>query len=379
MKETAYQMLYLASCALHGQVPDKDKIAQIDLTKLYQMCQFHSLTSMVCMALESAGVSESMWKEAKSKAIRKNIMLDVEREKICDFLEENGIWHIPLKGVILKEMYPQIGMRQMADNDILYDKAYQNEVLGFMLQNGYKAESVGKMHHDTYMKPPVLNFEMHTALYSEISDKRIFAYYTDVKNRLVKDENKEYSCHFTDEDFYIFMTFHEYKHYSESGTGLRSLLDTYVYIHQKNDVLDWDYISGELEKLGIGDFERKSRQLSMKVFSSAELPELSEDERKMLEFYLFSGTYGTMEQYVQRKIEKFQKQTRSTSRLKYIWHRIFPPMYVYEAFFPFFYRYKILLPVGWAYRLIRGVTARRKKVKSELLCLYRYDHNKMKR
>ncbi len=55
------------------------------------------------------------------------------------------------------------------------------------------------------------------------------------------------------------------------------------------------------------------------------------------------------------------------------------PMEIYEAFFPFFYRHKILLPVGWAYRLIRGVTARRKKVKSELLCLYRYDNNKMKR
>lgn len=373
MKETAYQMLYLTSCALHGQVPDKDKIAQIDLTKLYQMCQFHSLTSMVCMALESAGVSEPEWQEAKSKAIRKNIMLDVEREKICNFLEENGIWHMPLKGVILKEMYPQIGMRQMADNDILYDKAYQDEVLDFMLKNGYTAEGVGKTYHDTYTKPPVLNFEMHTALYSKSSYKRIYVYYTNVKNRLVKDENKKYSYHFTDEDFYIFMTVHEYKHYNNRGTGLRSLLDTYVYINQKNDVLDWNYISGELEKLGIEDFERKSRQLSMKVFSSAEFPELSEDERKMLDLYLFSGTYGTMEQFVQRKMDKFQMQTGKTSKLGYIWYRIFPPMEIYEAFFPFFYRHKILLPVGWAYRLIRGVTARRKKVQSEIKYLYHSD------
>lgn len=376
MKETAYHMLYLTSCALHGQVPDKDKIAQMDLTKLYKMCRFHSLTSMVSMALESAGVSDSRWKESMSKAIRKNIMLDVEREKICSFMEENGIWHIPLKGVILKEMYPKIGMRQMADNDILYDKAYQKEVLDFMLKNGYEAESVGKSHHDTYMKPPVLNFEMHTSLYNKLYDKTIYAYYSDVKNRLVRDENKKYSYHFTDEDFYIFMTVHEYKHYSNSGTGLRSLLDTYVYIHQKNDSLDWDYIYSELEKLGIGDFERKSRQLSIKVFSSPELPVLSDDERKMLEYYLFSGTYGTMEQFAQRKVEKFRKQTGSTSKLKYIWSRIFPPMEIYEMHFPFFYRHKILLPVGWAYRLIRGVTSRRKNAKNELKCLYNTDNKK---
>lgn len=34
---------------------------------------------------------------------------------------------MPLKGILLKEMYPKIGMLQMADNDILYDKQYRKE------------------------------------------------------------------------------------------------------------------------------------------------------------------------------------------------------------------------------------------------------------
>lgn len=141
--------------------------------------------------------------------------------------------------------------------------------------------------------------------------------------------------------------------------------------------MDWAYISDECEKLGISDFEHQSRNLSQRVFreSSAELSdaELSDEDKLMLEHYLKSGTYGTLEQYTQQKIEKFQKQTGSTSRRKYIWQRIFPPMEIYEALFPFFYRHKILLPVGWAYRLIRGVTARRKYVKNELKYLYRSD------
>ena len=379
MKETAYQMLYLTACALHGQVPEKEKTLQMDLTKLYQMCQFHSLTSMVYMALESAGISEPKWKEAMSKAVRKNILLDMEREKICSFLENNGIWHMPLKGAILKDMYPKIGMRQMADNDILYDKAYQKKLRKFMLDSGYQTDSIGKEYHDTYMKPPVFNFEMHTILYGRKADRSIYDYYSDVKKRLVRDEGSIYRYHFTDEDFYIFMTVHEYKHFISAGTGLRSLLDTYVFLSQKNDSLDWNYICSELDRLEIRGFEESMRSLAMKIFASPVLPELTEDEKESLEYYFLSGTYGTMEQFSQRKIDAVHKQTGANSRASYIWHRIFPPMEIYEMYFPFFYRHKILLPIGWAYRIIRGVTARRKKLKSEVKYLHNYDDNKMKK
>lgn len=367
MKKTYYEMFYLINCVLHNETPDKEKVSRINFDELYRVCKFHSLTAIVSVALESTGLSEDNWKQDLSKSIRKTIMLDVERKKICDFLEENGIWHMPLKGVVLKEMYPQIGMREMADNDILYDSTYQDKLFQFMSENGYYAENVGKFHHDTYLKPPVLNFEMHTSLYNEIYDKRIAEYYSCIKDRLIKDSGKEFSYHFSDEDFYIYMIVHEYKHYKSGGTGLRSLLDTYIYLHEKSDSLNRKYISEELKKLGIEDFETKSRQLSMKLFSSSPIDkELSNNEKKLLECYINSGTYGTMGQYVQNAFDDFCENSGSKSKLKYIWHRIFPPMTIYKVCFPFFYKHKILLPVGWVYRLIRGIFKKRNKVKCEL-------------
>ena len=50
-------MLYLSVCALQGAIPDQERIAAIDIAALYKMCRFHSLTAIVCMTLESAGVS----------------------------------------------------------------------------------------------------------------------------------------------------------------------------------------------------------------------------------------------------------------------------------------------------------------------------------
>lgn len=93
MKETAYDMLYLSACAVNGIVPDTGRIAHMNLEKLFQICQFHSFTAIVCMSLESVGIANKKFIEAKSKAIRKNILLDTEREKIFEFLEQNKIWY----------------------------------------------------------------------------------------------------------------------------------------------------------------------------------------------------------------------------------------------------------------------------------------------
>ncbi len=120
--KSAYDMLYLTSCALNNVIPDKNKIESMNLENLFEMCQFHSLTYIVCMALESVGMElPEYWTQAKAKAIRKVLLLDAERRKIFDFIDKNGIWYMPLKGVILKEYYPSIGMRQISDNDILCD------------------------------------------------------------------------------------------------------------------------------------------------------------------------------------------------------------------------------------------------------------------
>lgn len=90
--------------------------------------------------------------EAKSKAIRKNILLDTEREKIFEFLEQNKIWYMPLKGVILKELYPKIGMRQMSDNDILFDETYRKDIVRFMKNKGYHLKSGINAHCDEWVK-----------------------------------------------------------------------------------------------------------------------------------------------------------------------------------------------------------------------------------
>lgn len=274
-------------------------------------------------------------------------------------MEQKGIWHLPLKGVILKDYYPAVGMRQMSDNDILFDYSFCDEVREYMESQGYEAVSVGVSNHDVYKKEPVYNFELHSALYSELHQDGWAEYYENVKDRLVLNSGTSYGYHFTDEDFYVYITSHAYKHYVGSGTGLRTLLDFYVYLMAKPE-LDFAYIEKECEVLGIAEFEQRNRSLCRKVFDTDSykgmetfMQQLSVEEKDMLLYYFSSGVYGTVERGVENRVKKFQKKSGSKSKLRYLWSRLIPDMEIMERHYPFFYKYKILLPVGWLYRVLK--------------------------
>ena len=112
------------------------------------------------------------------------------------------------------------------DNDILYDGRYRERVRDILLERGFICDHFGKGPDDAYLKEPVYNFEMHHHLFLEANAGGFHSYYENVKDRLLKDEENAFGYHFRPEDFYLFMIAHEYKHFANGWTGVRSLADT---------------------------------------------------------------------------------------------------------------------------------------------------------
>ena len=352
---------YLAACAVNDTVPDAARVGTMDLENLYKAADRHLLIGITAMALESAGIKRDAFTQAKGKAIRKVTVFDVERVTILEKLEDAGIWYMPLKGSVLKSLYPKTGMRQMADNDILCDASRMSDVRIIMKNLGFSADSAfGRSIHDHYFKPPVCNFEMHRALFGSGHDQRMIEYYQEVKSRLILNEGSRYGYHFREDDFYIYLLAHEYKHYSNSGTGLRSVLDTYVYLKKKGDTLDWTYLSEEVDKLGIADFEAQNRSLALHLFGGEEL---TVQDQEMLEYLLSSGTYGTVQNRVKNRIRKYGNGPFRKQR--YVMSRLFLPMNTVRAAFPLFIKSPILLPFLPVYRVARGMRLRKDRLRAE--------------
>ena len=336
------QLIYLAKCAVNGIVPE---IQNIDYDLLYNDAAMHQLVSLIDCALESAGIQNSAFSKGKAEATMRMLLMEVERKSVFRELEKAQIWYMPLKGIILKHYYPKAEMREMSDNDILFDSNRAEDVRTIMEKLGYTAVQYGKGHaDDDYHKPPSNNFEMHRALFLDPDYtylNQITDYYMDVKNRLICVQGYEYR--FTLEDFYIYMTAHTYKHYCGGGTGIKSLLDTYVFLKKEKDQLDWAYIQNELRKINLLDFEAEHRALAYSLFNEGQL---SPDQVERLNYMYESGVYGIREHVIQHRIQKLGKK----QYLHYSLHRLILPMKTVEKKYPTFYRHKILLPFLPFYR-----------------------------
>lgn len=198
------EVIYMCTCAVNGEVPDKEHTASINLENLYKAADKHNLCAIVGYALESAGVFDHAFIQAKAKSIRKVTVMEIDKELLFERFEQEGIWYLPLKGTVLKDLYPSIGMRQMADFDILFDSSYQEKVREIFLELGFTCEHYGKGDHDVYFKKPVSNFEMHTALFGPTHEIALYEYYRDIKRIMRKDDNNKYGYHLSTNDFYIY-------------------------------------------------------------------------------------------------------------------------------------------------------------------------------
>lgn len=342
---TEEAFIYLSACIVNHATVDT-AVLPIDFELVYDIASNNQMTALIASALEWTGITEPHFKQGRAKAVRKAIIFDAERTRILAELEAAHIWYMPLKGVILKDYYPQVGMRQMSDNDILFDAARADDVKTIMENLGFSTVHFGIGHQDDYQKPPVSHFEMHRMLFAPTSDEKLYKYYRDVKKRLLKDKGNDYGYHFTNEDFYIYMIAHEYKHYSWGGTGIRSLLDTYVFLRKLQNSLDWNYVNLECSRLEIGEFEKENRDLALAVFSKGSMEGLTPEQKEMLDYYFHSGAYGTKEHVIENNVKK-------SGKLKYIWNRMFPPMKVIKEHYPSFYKNKLLIPVLPVYRIVK--------------------------
>lgn len=371
-------------------VANEENSQKIYIGRIYYIAKKHNLVSIMAQAMEKLGFESDSdiwkrWLKEKNQLIYKSVLMDVEREAIQDFFEKKNIWYMLLKGMVIRKYYPAPELREMADNDILFDNKYSKEVYEFMTARGYKSDDYNKGYDDEYLKPPAYNFEMHRQLVSSKERPKWYEYYKDVKSILIKDtnENRETAAnnesnntsnqfYFSDNDFYVYFIVHTYKHFLNSGMGLRTVLDVYLYVSNLQEKLDFDYIEEQLKKLDAYDFEQTFRSIAFKMFDENledrkwwDLFDVKEQE--MLSYVLDAGTYGNLENSVAHKMGYTKGEKKKASdKVKYIFRRLFPSMDTIEEFFPFFYKHKWAIPFLYIYRIGKMPFTRRKKVAGEL-------------
>lgn len=341
------------------------------------------------------------WGAAADLTLLRQLQFDVERERITARMEAGGLSWLPLKGVLIAGYYPQPGLRSMSDNDILYGfvepepdgRGFRIEgdteeertravargteaIVGIMEGLGYRGEHVGASKDDCFYKDPMFNFEMHRGLMDDLDEDipELCAYYKNPWLRARRDPADPLRFTFSPADEYLYFLAHAYKHFSRAGCGVRFIADEWVLLGHYGDELSGSYLEGELEKLGLAEFDRLVRDMAEAVFGGeGEVPKLTDDQQRLWLYLLGCGTYGTLENRVASRLEELAKEGKSAgaARAEYLGSRFIPSYEWCCCYHPVLRGRKWLYPGFLVFRALRGIAVHPGRLLGELRVILR--------
>ena len=345
-------LVYLISTVLNNTVPCTPAF-DCDWNKLYIIARQHNASNIAYYAIKQIVGEVDLPPDAFSKfeydyksGIAKEATQHIEAENILKIFEERGIECIPLKGYVLKHLYPKPDMRLMTDIDMLVKQTQMINAKSIMLELGYSLKSKGEIH-DVYYKKPFMNVQIHKQLFSE--HYLYSEYFSTIWETAVLKTSCSFIYELTTEDFYIYMLAHIAKHYYQGGTGIRSVVDVWVYNKEYFKLMDWNYTENKLSKIGLLEFTNIIRDIGQDWIDD-QCKDKSYEH--VIKYILSSGIYGTLDSLVLNDIinETDMHDNLDKIKCKYLLKRMFPPIDHMKLIYPKLTCLPFMLPMCWILR-----------------------------
>lgn len=322
----------------------------------------HSILPMLYYGAQNGGVTlpGEVQKRLESAAMKslfidQNQIYEIDRIRTC--FVENGIDFMPLKGCLLKALYPRTDMRPMGDADILIKTEQYDAIRPLMEGLGY--ESKLESDHELVWQKSTLYLELHKRLIPSYN-RDYYAYFGDGWKLARKTATTEHVM--GDEDQFIYLFTHYAKHYRDSGIGIRHLVDLHLYLQAKPQ-MDWAYIEQELEKLQLLPFCRNTLSVIDVWFKGAADTALTDF---ITDRIFGSGSFGTQKNSLLSEGLKNAKsgsaeavQTRKRMAM------VFPSAKALAPKYPVLDTCPWLLPFVWVYRWVAALLFKRDKIRRE--------------
>ena len=333
-----------------AQTPISDETKNViegeTLVSLYRLAKAHDLAHLVGDGLDKNGLltegteSKNRFQQERNMAVYRYEQMQYEYGRICETLEEAKIDYIPLKGALIRNLYPEPWMRTSCDIDILVreeDLHKATDVLKEKLR--YRTDGKKAYHDVSLYSENGVHLELHFSICETLENiDKLLSRVWDYAER-VSPSSSRFALK---GEFFIFhILAHASYHFVSGGCGVRPLLDLWLL---KNKL---DYDEGEVEKLcaqcELSNFYKAIRAISERWFSGAE----TDGEFKDVEDYILgAGVYGSSKNNV------MSKTVREGGRFKFVMRYLFLPYSSMKTLYPVLEKHKWLLPVCWVRRWI---------------------------
>jgi len=214
-------------------------------------------------------------KQLRALEIVRDVTLQTTIEKVEATFEENNIRYLPLKGAIMKRLYPRSYQRAARDYDVLIDESEMLRAVALLKEKlGYEeVPSVTRSHYALENDKGLSTVELHRFLLG----RNLAPIFDDPWSRALSEENergeKTIKYRFTREDFYLHMVSHLAKHWSSNARSIRMFVDLLVFDRKFGAQLNRAAIDERLQKAGLLEFVRNAERAANVWFGNGESDE----------------------------------------------------------------------------------------------------------
>ncbi len=313
----------------------KEHITESMQNTLYRSSKAHDLSAVIYAALIKNGISLSddinaKFNQQQLLSVYRYQCMKNELQRINELFEEEKIPFIPLKGALIRALYPEPYFRTSCDIDILTRESDIERAVKLLCERfGYK--SSGRNYHDYSLHSESgVHLELHFNLLENMENiDRILSHPWDFAF------SNGASCRydFTNEFILFHAVAHMSYHFVAGGCGIRPFIDLQL-MEQK---LDFD--RGALEKMlsecGLVKFYKSVRQLCFVWFEGEAHDEMT---LEMERYILTGGVNGN------KKMSIAARQQKNGGKTAYLLTRIFQPYGIMKEKYPILKEHKYLLP-----------------------------------
>lgn len=354
-----YLIELIKSVILSKQPPEKPD--EVSFEEIFKISKIHNIANLVYYAvakLENKPDEKllKLWKQEYSISIMRDIVQKEEFSILKNVFNENAIKHILLKGFELKRLYLKSDMRDMSDLDILIQNKDREKVKKLLEKLNYTTEKYGKGKDDIYYKKPIMNIEIHNSLLPESLIEK-YPYLLKLNKMEKSIKIKDYTYTFSKDDILIYGIVHIAKHFEIAGTGIKSVIDWYLYSKKNFENIDWNYVNSSLEELNLNKFYQTLIDLGKVWFEEKSHTDLT----KNFEEHIFnSGAYGNINDKILNNLAKNNNNISLVDRIRTLKKMTFPTYLVMCEQYPILKTRKKLLYLYYIKRIFEIIFFRRK-------------------
>lgn len=349
--------------------------ADFDLKRAVEMARSHNIAAIVYYGALNCGVSgdDPLMQElfsltCKSMMVSQRQMYEIGR--LEEAFEQAGIEYMPLKGTVLKGLYPQPEMRAMGDADILIRLEQYPKIEEIMSGLGFEFKR--ENGHELVWQTPSLYLELHKRVVPE--DSKDFYRYFGTGWQLGERLTGRSRYDMSPENFFLYVFVHFTKHYRGYGIGIKHVLDLWV-IRKTYPDLDVKYVYSELKKMNLHDFYTNVMETINVWLNQA----TANDKTDLITGVIFnSGQYGTSERGLINRAVLTYNGSSLRARFVKLRDGIFLPYKIMKTRYKAVEKCPILLPVMWVVRwfeilLFRRYVFRVQKEQSKMMAQKNMD------